>query len=232
MISLLNSKNTVDNAFKIYTKPYSRVGSYLPGLLCGFIFSQYKSTKFIDGTAKMIVGIITLNKKIAYSVFFFGYILINVVMWVPYPCFQDTDNDYMYYSYAGNVTFIGFENVLTGLGFTCLLLPVLFGMIPFVYTILSWKGWLPIAKASFSIYLTHFLVMVGFMSAEQYGFTMSQVNFFTDFVFGATMSISLGMLVYITIEAPFGRILKIAFMPKPKVPKEQPLLERELEMKA
>ena len=221
MIGLLNSNFKAINTFKIYTKPYSRIGVYIPGLLCGFIFSQHKLTSVIDETSKKIIGIVTLNKKIAYSIFLLGFLIINLTILIHYLCFQDMDNDYMYLSYTGNVIFIGFENFILGIGFTCLFLPVLLGMLPLVFKILSWNGWLPIAKASFSIYLTHYCVMLGFVLAERSTFTASHANFFKEFVFGATMSISFGILVYLAIEAPFGRIFKLVLAPKSTVLKEK-----------
>lgn len=149
-------------------------------------------------------------------------------MWVAYPCYNDQENDFMYYSFAGNVIFVGFYTLLTGLGFTLIFLPVLFGKIPVAYAVLSWKPWTPIAKASFSIYLTHTGVMRWFTGNEQYGFEMSQINIFADFVFDIIIVISIGVLVYISVEAPFGRLLKLAITPRSVLEKSQPLISMEL----
>lgn len=228
MISLLSSKMSADSVRSTYTKPYSRITPYILGLMSGFVYHQYKSKNFIDGIAKVVVGFITSKKIIAYSIFFTGVAFINIVMWVPYPCYQDDQNDFMYYSFAGNVVFNGFYTTLTGIGFTCIFLPILFEKIPIAYSILTWKVWLPIAKASFSIYLTHLCIMRGFISAEQYGFSWTQLNIFADFVFNVTVEFPLGILVYMMVEAPFGRLLKLAFVPSRRVAKEQPLLATEL----
>ena len=232
MVSALNSHQRMDHSRLIFTKPYTRIAPYVLGLLCGFVYYQYSIKNFFDGTAKLVVGLVTRTKIVAYGVFFLGVGLINIAMWVPMNCYSDDKNDFMYYSYAGNVAFQGFFTLLTGLGFTFMFLPVLFGMIPLAYAILSWKAWVPIAKASFSIYLTHLFIMRGFLAQEEYGFTFTQLNLFADFVFNATLEIPAGMIVYATVEAPFSRLLKAAFAPRSRQPKEQPLLSKELETKA
>lgn len=226
--SLFNSNSSPDNERQIYTKTYARCDPYFIGLLCGFIYSQYKSQKYPDKYAELVVGFITSSKKIAYSLFLLGVVFIGIIFWYPYPCFTDINNDFLYYGPWGNAFYFTLFPILTGLGFSFMFLPVLFGMIPLVYEILAWKGWLPVAKASFSIYISHLCVMRGFLASEHYGFTMSHLNMFTDFVFNATIEVPLGVLIYLAVEAPFNRLLKLAIKPKPRPTTEESLLGKEM----
>lgn len=58
--------------------------------------------------------------------------------------------------------------------------------------------------------------MRGFLAAENYGFYITQLNLFTDFVFNATLEIPIGILVYMIIEAPFANLIKAAITPRRK----------------
>ena len=153
-------------------------------------------------------------------------------MWFPLPCYDDMQGDFMYYSYAGNIAFVGFLDFLMAAGITLVLLPIVLEMIPLPYLILTWSGWLPLAKASFSIYFTHLTVMRGIIATEQYGFTMTHINLFADFVLNVTAEIFIGVLVYLFVEVPSSRLLTLLIRPRKTIDKKQPLLDTELKSQA
>ncbi|OMJ68410.1 hypothetical protein SteCoe_34150 [Stentor coeruleus] len=224
LLCMFNSDQNFDKYRKIYTKPYTRLDSYVLGLACGFIFYQKKANKVIDP----VVGYVHwfLSSKIrAYGMFLLGVGLVNVVVWVPSGPFSDYDGDFVYYSKEANYFFLAIFKLFTGLAYSFLFLPMLFDMIPIAQKILSFDLWIPIAKASFSIYMIHLCIMKGFLASESYGFYITQLNLFTDFMFNATMEIPLGILLYLTIEAPFANITKAALAPRKKSnEKSEPLI--------
>lgn len=157
--------------------------------------------------------------------FLLGVVLVNVVVWVPSGPFSDIEGDFIYYSKEANYFFLSIFKLFTGLSYTFLFLPMLFDIIPTAQKILNWNVWVPIAKASFSIYMIHLCVMKGFLASESYGFYLTQLNLFSDFVFNATIEILLGILIYLTIEAPFANITKAALAPRKKPnEKSEPLI--------
>ena len=88
-------------------------------------------------------------------------------------------------------------------------LPLLYEMIPWVGKFLALKIWIPLARASFSIYIIHIAIIRVFIAAERNASEFTEYRILTDYALFAPVSVVTGMALYVIIENPIAKALKI-----------------------
>jgi peptidoglycan/LPS O-acetylase OafA/YrhL len=86
----------------------------------------------------------------------------------------------------------------------------------FVNRLLSWKGFLPLGRLTYCVYLIHFDFLIAFYAAMRKRF---YYNLFDQFIvcFGIlVMSFTLAFVTSVTLEASFLNLEKLMFSSKPK----------------
>jgi len=231
-ISFLNPDFDQDKYNYIHTNSFSRLAPYFTGLFSGFVMNYRKNKKSSDPIVKFIDRFYSSKVK-AYISFIVGFGLFNIALWVPYWAWSDKDGNYMGYSVAGNVAFMGFYNLLAAFAYSFMFLPVLYEMIPLISILLGLDLWIPIAKSSFSIYFIHICIIRLFVASEESATMFTKLNVLTDFVFMLVLSVLAGMIIYTCIECPFGKVVKLLLTrERPPQRKDQPLMSTELKEQA
>ncbi|CAD8107262.1 unnamed protein product [Paramecium primaurelia] len=204
-----NAKPQPDYQDVFYYKPWVRISPYLIGILFGLFYRNY-----ISGQNQKLVD---LAKKIKDSVlirtllYLIGIGLTQTIIWIIIPLQKDMNAwppQAQYFYQAFNRVFF-----VIGVGFC--ITPALLGCKndPSRF-ILGHPFWQPIARISFCMYLTHFIVILfmTFSSTQLVYYQYSHILFFTltDIVY----TIVIGGILSLAIEVPCMNLEKILFAPK------------------
>jgi peptidoglycan/LPS O-acetylase OafA/YrhL len=231
IISVISRLQVIKHYKKLHQSSISRVTPYFIGLFSGFLMNLKKTGKSNDAILKLIHQFYQ-SKIRSYISFVIGFALFVVVLYIPYNVYADGENDFLGYSREGNYTFNGFYNLISSLSYSFMLIPILYEQIPALQTILSLDLWVPIAKSSFSIYFVHITIIRTYVASEESASLFTNMNIFTDMIFLGFVSVVAGMLVFVAVENPFGKLIKILMTPARPARKEQPLIPTELKDKA
>ncbi|CAD8115428.1 unnamed protein product [Paramecium sonneborni] len=206
-----NAKPQPDYQDVFYYKPWVRISPYLIGILFGFFYRNY-----INGQNKKIVD---LAQKIKDSViirtlfYVIGIGLTQTIIWIIVPLQKDMNA----WSQQAQYFYQAFNRVFFVLGVGLCITPALLGCKndPSRF-ILGHPFWQPIARISFCMYLTHFIVILfmTFSSTQLVYYQYSHILFFTltDIVY----TIIIGGIISLAIEVPCMNLEKILFAPKKK----------------
>lgn len=229
-ISFFNSEQDQNNYKKIHIAAVARVAPYLLGILSGFVYNYKKFGKTNDPCVKFLDS--QLNNRLKSNlIFLFGLLCISLIFWLPVKSWADNENNFMGYSRGFNIFFMGIYNLMSSLAYSCMFLPMLYNFVSIPAAILGHKFWVPLAKASFSIYFVHMAIIRLFIANEANSYNFTKLHIFTDVLFMGLVSVVAGMLVYTTVEAPFGNLLRVLVKNKRTPRKEQRLVEAELNEK-
>ena len=197
---------------KYYFLMPSRVPPYLVGLLFGILYKEFKfysqniSNNSIFSTPIFIFLRKTLLKRpfISYFMYLIGLVLTVFIIFIP----RKLELDENYWSYTTNVIFITFSKIIFTLGIILLILPSILEIPNFIFKLLSTKIFIFLGKISFSMYLIQEIII------NQQFYNLKEKIYFNDMFiiiqfFGTyIISIILGLLLNIFIEAPSGHLDK------------------------
>ncbi|CAD8211140.1 unnamed protein product [Paramecium pentaurelia] len=204
-----NAKPQPDYQDIFYYKPWVRISPYLIGILFGFFYRNY-----ISGQNKRMVD---LAQKIKDSVlirtlfYVIGIGLTQTIIWIIVPLQKDMNA----WPQQAQYFYQAFNRVFFVLGVGLCITPALLGCKndPSRF-ILGHPFWQPIARISFCMYLTHFIVILfmTFSSTQLVYYQYSHILYFTltDIVY----TIIIGGLLSLAIEVPCMNLEKILFAPK------------------
>ena len=137
-------------------------------------------------------------------------------------CYKDYENDYLGFSYDTNAMLLGVQSAWVGMCFCMMFLPVLLGRLNLVGAFLGASFWNPFAKMAFSTYLMQSVVIKIIFFSEEYGYNLTLMNLFADFVYCVIMCWIAGLALYILVEAPFACFVSYAKKrPQPKQEEEK-----------
>ena len=194
-----------------YYKPYTRVGPYAIGLMCGFIY--YSWTKKVerqaafDSGAYQIASHLHNNRLIRWLCYFFGLAIINILIFVPYD--QYSDVNWSKWTRSGNSAYLGFNHTVFALGLSLFFLPVLLGHNRLLASFLSADLWTPIARLVFSIFLLHMVIGHITLKSQPISNFLDPVSVFTDMIALFTFALVLAVPVSLLTESPVGGLEKL-----------------------
>jgi peptidoglycan/LPS O-acetylase OafA/YrhL len=207
-ITILNKFSDTNNFRKIHTSTISNLSPYLIGIICGFVLNHARKTKSSD-TIILKIDSFFANKTKSLISFAVGFVIFIALVCIPYKAWSDIEGGYMGYPAWFQVMFIGFQNFNASVAFCLMFLPLLYEMVPLVSELLASKIWIPLAKASFSIYIIHIAVIRVFIAAERNASEFTEYRIVTDYLLFAPVSVVAGMALYVIIENPVARALKV-----------------------
>jgi peptidoglycan/LPS O-acetylase OafA/YrhL len=216
-VMFIASENETGNFHKkIYIKPYCRLGPYVLGLYTGYVYFHYM-TRYggLEGHMKkdpLATALVNWIKETflgKYICFGLGLLLIGFFIFVQSSAYEDWENHYHTWTETQNVLFLGIEHIGFALGVALVMLPLLFGELQSIWTLLAHPVWTPMARLTFSCFMGHYCLMTFVYSAENYGVVFNQLGFYTDWIYAAVMSWLLAFPLSLLVEVPFGYLEKI-----------------------
>ena len=199
----------------LYIKPYTRIVVYFQGLLTGILYSYYQKISekqeilFKDGISQNIVTKIIHGNIISRVMMICGVILMYYFIIFQQEIYDDITNSEIW-SRNTNAIALAVHRFGFILGLTLFILPVLMNKAKFISSILGNSALEPLAKISFCGFLVHLGVEIGY-NASQNNTLFAGIYFFKEFFSFFPIVIIGGLLLHITIEAPFQNLEKILF---------------------
>ena len=194
-----------------YYKPYTRIGPYALGLMCGFIY--YSWTKKVekqapfDSCAYAAATYINESRVVRWLCYFFGLFIINLMVFVPYDQYNDVS--WTKWTRGGNAAYLSFNHSLFALGLSLFFLPILLGHNRILASFLSADVWTPIARLVFGIFLLHMVVGHIILKSQPASNFLEPVAVFTDAVSFFIFALVLAIPVAIITESPIPGLERI-----------------------
>ncbi|XP_070574874.1 nose resistant to fluoxetine protein 6-like [Ptychodera flava] len=176
----------------LYTKPYYRIPQYLVGIALGYMFFKLKGKQ------------IKINKIVNCLLWCCAVAIALAVVYGPY----SSDDSYRVPQWAA-VMYLTLFRFAMSLCIAWVIFACATGNGGPVNSLLSWSGWLPLAKMNYCAYLLHLVVLF------LYTWGFETLWHYTDFHFGLeflgllAVTYSLSFLVATTVEIPFLNFEKV-----------------------
>ncbi|OMJ91129.1 hypothetical protein SteCoe_6393 [Stentor coeruleus] len=205
-----------------YTKPYVRIAPYALGMATGFILYNMKynreNGKPYDKVAQFIQSKFE-NKIVRVSVFVFGILFINAIVFTLNDTYQEPGNNFNYpkWSNEANSIFLGIQRLIYGLGITFILLPLLMGHFTSLAKIMELNIWGILAKLNFSTYLIHLPIMEIIWKSQRAAFAYSVYGNLQFTVYFFILTSFFAVIVVLSVEMPVSNLEKLLFTPPKKV---------------
>ncbi|GFR63502.1 nose resistant to fluoxetine protein 6-like [Elysia marginata] len=174
-----------DIFYDIYISPYSRMGPYLVGIMCGYILSNLNRRSVRIPRHFVLIGWLA---AIATGL---------AVIYGLYPYFKGTDMD----PHAASI-YNALSRTAWALSVAWIIFSCVTGSGGVVDTFLSWSLWVPLSRLTYVVYLIHVLVLdVLFATART---PMYASDFTVAILYLATLSLTYGLafICSLLFEAP------------------------------
>ncbi|XP_078335726.1 O-acyltransferase like protein-like isoform X2 [Crassostrea virginica] len=177
----------------VFITPWCRVGSYCIGLLLGFLFDTYDSSKVkIDKRLNILGWLVSLGMMIT-------------VVYSPFT--KNREGGYSWSPLQAEV-YEAMTHVVWSLSLSWLIFACAKGHGGAVNWVLSWRGFLPLSRLSYVVYLIHPVIMVLFIYNKKVLINMNTLEMSYLFLGHMLMSFAVGSLFSVGVEMPFRRLLK------------------------
>ena len=194
-----------------YYKPYTRIGPYALGLMCGFIYYSWAKKADrqppFDSCAYFLASHIHNNRIIRWICYFSGLFIINILVFIPYD--QYSDVSWTKWTRSDNSAYLGFNHTVFALGLSLFFLPILVGHNRLLASFLSADVWTPIARLVFSIFLLHMVIGHITLKSQPISNFLDPVSVFTDMISLFIFALVLAIPVSLMTESPVGGLEKI-----------------------
>ncbi|XP_061196927.1 nose resistant to fluoxetine protein 6-like [Saccostrea echinata] len=179
----------------VFITPWCRVGVYCIGILLGFLFDTYDSREKV---------------KISKVVNLFGWLFsLGLMITLAYsPFTKNREGGYSWTPLQSEV-YEAISHVVWALALSWVIFACAKDHGGIVNWILSWRGFLPLSRLSFVVYLIHPVVMVAFVYNKKVLVYMNNLEMAYMFLGHLISSFALGTLFSVGIELPFIRLLKL-----------------------
>ncbi|XP_037936146.1 uncharacterized protein LOC119670101 [Teleopsis dalmanni] len=173
----------------LYDKPWQRVGTYIIGMIAGYIVFKVKTPPKISARTNLILWMSSLG---LLALIIFG-------VW------QGELNE------INTAFYVSIGHTAFGLGLVWILLSCCWGFTPTINRILSYRGLWPLSRLTYCTYLIHPVIML--ITSYHMSGTVHLNNFFVLIIFLGNAVFSFGVAFFISVlfEAPVVRLLKICF---------------------
>ncbi|XP_053202512.1 nose resistant to fluoxetine protein 6-like [Panonychus citri] len=177
-------------ALSIYTPTYIHLGPYCVGLIAGFLI-YYKRNMVIPFSICLTCWILSISGLV--TILFYTYTWNIGNEWTPlsagfYATFHRT-------CWSICIAWIIFACVTDNGGM--------------INTFLSWKGFVPLAKLSFMIYLLHFPILWWRYAYLRERLAFGHYTMLCEFIVNFTLSSFAALLAHLVVEAPASHLYKL-----------------------
>jgi len=181
--------------FDIYTKPYTRIGPYVIGMVAGYLLYQYRKE----------------NRRPSW---------VTAVLWwiISAVCALSVNyglSDYYKYgktpSKAADVLYISFSRSAWGITIAWLVLACATGRAGPINTLLSWTPFGPVSRINYSAYLYHLLVGKIIILNTRSFVAFNDYLMATLYCGILLLSYGVGFLTALWFESPFIGLEKLIF---------------------
>ncbi|XP_017875872.2 O-acyltransferase like protein-like [Ceratina calcarata] len=188
--TMLYYKDNMDVAnvyIEIYTKVYSRYGSYIIGLAVGYLL--YKNQSNVIKIRRMYVILGWLVAAIS------GSFIFVCPRWMYF-------DDYAYNSIEASL-YAGFHRQIFALSISWIIFCCSHSYGGFITQLLSWKGWVPFSKLTYSAYLCHYVFLLTEAGSVRTTGTISAMAILRSFFSNLCLTMLLAVLWTLCFEMPF-----------------------------
>ncbi|CAG9329041.1 unnamed protein product [Blepharisma stoltei] len=234
--TILYGLNDKHQFLNIYVKPYTRMCTYILGLIIGFIYrsnvdyrpvslispvtdienseqSAFESQLYPDKEREVsdnsnldwVTNLEVMSVRwihnwyIRYSAYALGAGLMFMINFLPY---QLDDHGLDYWTQNGKTTFLVFEHFTFAVGFSLILIPMLFGKGRVLNYILSFKYLVPLARISFSVYIIHPIFIYLVALSRYQAFYLQDWELLYNAIATIFLSFIVGFILSMTLESP------------------------------
>lgn len=195
LLSLFALRQTIgqqDYDKLLYYPTHGRSGSWLVGMTLGFVIYEYRDRG------------LRVNKHLSRLLWITSITVILVIV-LAYFQFQQADK-YFEFSNLQNSLYNAFYRHLWALSIGWIIIGCHNGTGGVIRWFLSLSCFQPIAKMSLSIYLTHRVHQIITVASLRQPIHLQPYDIFQTYLSDVVMSIVVGCVVFLTIEAPFANL--------------------------
>ncbi|XP_062582716.1 O-acyltransferase like protein-like [Saccostrea cucullata] len=179
----------------VFITPWCRVGVYCIGILLGFVFDTYDSREKVK-----------MNKVVNLFGWLFSLGLMITLAYSPFT--KHREGGYSWTPLQSEV-YEAVSHVVWALALSWVIFACAKDHGGIVNWILSWRGFLPLSRLSYVVYLIHPVVMVAFVYNKKVLIYMNNLEMAYMFLGHLISSFAVGTLFSVGIELPFIRLLKL-----------------------
>nr|XP_034192714.1 nose resistant to fluoxetine protein 6-like isoform X1 [Osmia lignaria] len=172
---------------QIYTKVYSRYGSYIIGLAVGYILYKYRLRVLKIHRMYVIFGWLVAV--------FSGLFVIVFPRWMYY---DDHPYDRLEASF-----YAGFHRQIFALSVSWIIFCSVHGYAGIVGQLLSWKGWVPFSKLTYTAYLCHYVFLLTEAGSVRTTGILSTMGILRSFFSNLCLTLLLSAVWTLCFEMPF-----------------------------
>lgn len=192
-----NPKPLGDENYDIYIAPYCRMGSYLVGVLTGYVLYRTK-----DQTVRIPRAVVVLAWAVS--------IVLGVL--VVYGL-----KDY-YLEKGMNIhlsaVYTAFSRIAWSMAVGWVIFSCHNGYGGFINSFLSWTIWIPLARLTYVVYLIHMILLFILGSTSRTAFALEDWSIVRLYLCALTLSYSAAIVVTLFFEAPGLALEKVLFAKK------------------
>ncbi|GFR98725.1 nose resistant to fluoxetine protein 6-like [Elysia marginata] len=191
-----NPKKLGDENYDIYISPYCRMGSYLVGVMTGFVMHRVK-----DQTVRMHRAVVVAGWAASIVV---GVLIVYGL--------KD------YYTGPGMTIqlaafYTAFARIAWGLAVAWVIFTCHHGYGGLINSFLSWTIWTPLARLTYVVYLIHMILLFVLGSTSRAAISMDDWSIVHLYLVAMMASYSLAVVISLFFEAP-GLALERVLLPK------------------
>ncbi|XP_076231367.1 O-acyltransferase like protein [Calliopsis andreniformis] len=183
---------------QIYTRIYSRYGAYIIGLALGYIL--YKNRMRSNQEVKIRPIYVTLGWLIAIVS---GYMVVVGPRWMYF-------DDHPYNKLEASF-YAGFHRQVFVFSLSWIIYCCVNGYAGFLGQCLSWEGWVPFSKLTYSAYLCHYVFLLTVAGSERTPGIVSAMSIFRSFCSNLCLTMILSVLWSLCFEMPFMTLDRMLF---------------------
>ncbi|KAK0099205.1 hypothetical protein PV326_000042 [Microctonus aethiopoides] len=178
---------------KIYTRVYARAGPYIVGLIFGYLLRQLHNKT------------IKISRVVAFCGWIFAITAGLAVVFGPRGMYFA---DHKYDSIEA-AFYAGFHRITFALSVGWIVIATVVNFAGPVGAFLSWSGWMPLGKLTYSAYLTHYIVLLYNVGVVRTPGNLTTYESVHAFLGNLGLTLFLSVILYLAFEIPFMRIDRI-----------------------
>ena len=187
-------KSLGDQNYDLYISPYCRMGPYLAGMMCGYALYRLNGRRVRIHRALVTLGWLTAAAIAITTLYglkdYFNGAKINLHVSAVYNALSRT-------AWGMSVAWVIFS-CCTGHG-------------GFVNTLLSWRGWVPLSRLTYVVYLLHIIVLGAWGTTARTPFYINDMTIVLLYLATLVATYALALLFSLLFESPVMALEKIIF---------------------
>ncbi|KAJ8676409.1 hypothetical protein QAD02_012196 [Eretmocerus hayati] len=193
MLYYKNLQDVTNVYLKIYTRVYTRAGPYIIGLALGYVMFKTRGYEVQIRSIYMWCGwLISITAAIS-------------VIFAPREMYFD---DHIYNKYEASF-YAGLHRHIFALAVSWVVFACDNGYAGILSPFLSWTGWVPLSKLTYSAYLTHYVVLLYGAGSARTSTSLSAFGQVQTFFGNLCLTMLLSLCLSCCFEMPFMRLTRL-----------------------